>query len=121
MTPGEQQEALARLPPEQRKRIEQGLQKFRELPAEQQQVLRNLYSRLHQLPPGEQASVHKAIDRFSKLPPDRQEAVRGQMRALGSIATPDRPGFLRGQAMRRSFSRKELGLMHDMLPLLPPA
>jgi hypothetical protein len=121
MTPEEQQEALARLPPAQRQRIEQGLQKFNELPSEQRQVLRNLYSRLHQLPPAEQASVHKAIDRFSKLTPDRQEAIRVQMRALGSVATLDRAGVIRGQGMRRSFSRKEVGIMYDMLPLLPPA
>ncbi|HTW66979.1 MAG TPA: DUF3106 domain-containing protein [Bryobacteraceae bacterium] len=119
MAPEEQQRSLARLPAAQRKRIVQQLQKFNQLPPEQRQALNNLYSRLHQLPPRRQQTVHDAIDRFSKLPMDRQQAIRSQLRALAPLSAEDRAARLANQDFRHSFSRREQGIVRDMLPLLP--
>jgi Protein of unknown function (DUF3106) len=118
MPPEEQHRALARLPADQRKRMEERLRKFNELPPEQRQALNNLYSRLHELPPRQQESVHDAIDRFSKLPMDRQQAIRDRLRALAPLSEQDRKAQLKGEDFRRGFSRKEQGIVRDMLPLL---
>jgi hypothetical protein len=119
MSPEEQQQALARLPAAQRQRIEQRLREFNQLPAEQRQRLRNLYSRLHQLPARQQESVRKAIDRFSKQSPDRQEAIRDQLRSLAALPRQERAARLTSDDFRRDLSRKEQGIVRDMLPLLP--
>lgn len=117
MSPEEQQQALARLPADQRKRVEDQLRKFNQLPPEQRQALNNLYSRLHQLPERQQESVHKAIDRFSKLPMERQQVVREQLRSFAALPGQDRAAHLRSQAFKQGLSRKEQGIVRDMLPL----
>jgi Protein of unknown function (DUF3106) len=119
MSPEQQQQALARLPEAQRKRLEQRLRQFNLLPFEQRQMLRNLYSRLHQLPPRQQETVHKAIDRFSKQPGDSQQVLRDELRLLSALPEQDRVARVASQDFRQGLTRKELGILRDMLPLLP--
>jgi len=120
MSPEEQKQALSRLPPAQRQRLEQRLRQFNELPPEQRQALSSLYGRLHQLPAQQQESVRKAIDRFSMLPPDRQQAIRDRLRSLAELPARDRTAQLTSGGFRRDLSRKEQGMVRDMLPLLIP-
>src|ERR1700682_1137691 len=49
MSPQERQKAMDRMPPAQRQKLEQRLQKFNELPADQQRTLKTMYNRLHEL------------------------------------------------------------------------
>lgn len=121
MPPEQQRRELARLPAAQRKRIEDQLRKFNQLPPEQRQTLNNLYSRLHQLPAYEQESVHHAIDRFSKLSMDRQRAIRGELRGLAPLSEQDRAARLKSGDFKHTFSRREQGIVRDMVPLLPDA
>ncbi len=119
MSPEQQQRALERLPPGQRQKLQERLQRFNQLPPEQQRTLRNLYNRLHQLPANQQESVRKAIDRFSKQAPDRQQAVRDELRAIAALPEHDRKTRMASPEFRNQFSRREQGIVKDMLPLLP--
>jgi phage-related protein len=115
----QQQQALAQLPSDQRKRVEEQLRKFNQRSPEERQALNNLYSRLHQLPEAQQETVHRAVDRFSKLPADRQQAVREQLHAFSALSSADRAARLRTALLKQSLSRKERGILRDMLPLFP--
>jgi len=119
LSPEEQKQILARLPTEQRRRLEERLRQFKQLPFEQRQMLRNLYSRLHQLAPGQQETVHKAIDRFSKQPAESQQAIRDEVRLLSALPELDRASRVASKDFRQGLTRKEQGIVRDMLPLLP--
>jgi hypothetical protein len=119
MPPEQQRRALDRLPPGQRQKLQERLQRFKQLPPAQQATLRNLYNRLHQLPASQQESVRKAINRFSGQSPDRQQAMRDELRSLATLPEQARAQRLASQEFRQSFSRREQGIVRDMLPLLP--
>jgi hypothetical protein len=119
LSPEEQQQKLARLPADQRRRLEERLRQFNRLPFEQRQMLRNLYSRLHQLAPGQQATVHKAIDRFSKQPAESQQAIRDELRLLSALPEQERAARVTSRDFRQGLTRKEQGIVRDMMPLLP--
>jgi hypothetical protein len=119
MSPEQQQRALDRLPPGQRKKLQERLQQFNRLPAEQRQTLRNLYNRLHELPANQQESVRKAINRFSEQAPDRQQAMRDELRSMAARPEQEREARLASGEFRDRFSRREQGIVRDMLPVLP--
>jgi len=119
MPPEQQQRALNRLPPSERQKLQQRLQRFQQLPRAQQATLRNLYNRLHQLPASQQESVRKAINRFSGQSPDRQQAMRDELRSLAMLPEQARAQRITSQEFRQTFSRREQGIVRDMLPLLP--
>ncbi len=119
LSPEEQQQALARLPAEKRKRLEERLKQFNQLPFEQRQMLRSLYGRLHQLPPDRQDAVHKAVDRFSRLPGESQQMIRDELRLLSGLPEQDRVSRLGSRDFQQGLTRKEQAIVRDMLPLLP--
>jgi hypothetical protein len=119
MSPEEQQKALDRLPPEERQKVRQQLQRFKALPPEQQQALRNLYTRLHQLPPERKETVRRAVVRFSEQPPDRRQAIRNEFLNLANLLEPQRQTRMASAEFRATFNRKEQGIIRDMAPLLP--
>ena len=119
MPPEQQHRALNRLPPGQRQKLQERLQRFHQLPSAQQATLRNLYNRLHQLPASQQESVRKAIQRFSGQSPDRQQAMRDELRSLAMPQEQARRQRIASPEFRQSFSRREQGIVRDMIPLLP--
>jgi phage-related protein len=120
MSPAEQQKALDRLPPEQRKRFQERLQKFNQLPPGQQQTLRNMYDRLHQLPPERQQVVRKSLNQFSQQPPDRRQAMRQELKSLAPLDAEERAARMSSPEFREKFSGKEQGIIRDMADLVPP-
>jgi len=119
MSPEQQQRALESLPPGQRKKLQERLQRFNQLPREQQQTLRDLYNRLHQLPLNQQETVRRAINRFSGQAADRQRAMRDELRSMAASQAKDREARMASQDFRNGFSRREQGIVRDMLPVLP--
>lgn len=118
MPPKQQQRSLDRLPPGQRQKLQQRIDKFNQLPAEQRQTLRNLYGRLHALPPERQNAVRNAINRFSEQPPERQQALRAELRRLAALPEQDRQSRMASREFKSQFSGKEQGILRDMSPLL---
>ena len=119
LSPDEQQKALNRLPPAQRQKLQERLQRFNALPPEQQQALKTLYNRLHQLPPQRQEAVRKAINKFAQAPADRQQAMRDELRSVAALQPENRQAHLNSPEFRSRFSKKEQDILHDMSALLP--
>jgi hypothetical protein len=120
MSPEQQQEALQRLPPAERKKLQQRIEKFNTLPPEQQRTLKNLYNRLHQLPADRQNAVRKAINKFTLQPVDRQEAIREELRGLAAKPAQERAARVASPEFRGRFNSQEREIVRDMSPLLPP-
>jgi Protein of unknown function (DUF3106) len=119
MPPDQQQKALNRLPPAQRRQLQERLQRFNALPPEQQQTLKTLYNRLHQLPPQRQEAVRKAINRFSQQAPDRQQALREELRNVAALPPQQRQAHMSSPDFRARFTKKEQDILRGMSPLLP--
>jgi len=120
MSPERQQQALDRLPPAERKKLQQRIEKFNQLPGEQQRALKNLYSRLHQLPPDRQNAVRKAMNKFGLQPVARQEAIREELRGMAPKPERERLARLASPEFRKKFSGQERDIVRDMSPLLSP-
>jgi phage-related protein len=119
MSPAEQQKALNRLPPEQRRKLEERLERFNQLPRGQQQTLRNMYDRLNQLPPERQQAVRKSLNQFSQQPPERRQAMRQELRSMAGLEAQDREARMASVEFREKFSEKEQRIVRDMSGLLP--
>jgi len=119
MSPQDRQKALDRMPPGQRKKLEERLQKFNELPAEQQRTLKTMYNRLHELPPGRQDAVRKSINQFSEQPEERRQVIRQELKGIGELPQQDRAARLKSPEFRSKFSGKEQNIIRDMSELLP--
>ena len=119
MSPAEQQKALDRLPPEQRQRLQQRLDRFNQLPPERQRALTDLYNRLHQLPPERQDAVRKSINNLSNQSPQRQQAIREQLRSMASMTPEERQAYISTPEFRGKFNKKEQEIVRDMSEVLP--
>jgi len=114
----QQQKALNRLPPAQRQKLQERLERFNALPPQQQQTLKTLYNRLHQLPAQRQEAVRKAINKFSQAPADRQQAMRDELRNVAALAPEQRQTHLNSPEFRSRFTKKEQDILRDMSPLV---
>jgi len=119
LPPEQQQQALSRLPPAQRQKLQERLRRFNALPPQQQQALKTLYNRLHQLPPQSQDTVRKAINKFSQAPAGRQQAMRDELRSVAALPSEERQAHLNSPDFRSRFTKKEQDILRDMSPLLP--
>jgi hypothetical protein len=119
MPPGEQQKALDRLAPAQRARLLERLQKFNQLPRDQQQALRSMYGRLNQLGPERQQVVRKSLNQFSQQPPERRQAMRQELKSLAPLDGEAREARMAAPEFREKFSEKEQGIIRNMSDLLP--
>jgi hypothetical protein len=119
MSPADRQKALNRLPPEQRRRLEEKLERFNQLPRGQQQTLRNMYDRLNQLPAERQQAVRRSLNQFSQQPPERRQAMRQELRSMAPLDAQEREGRMTSPEFRERFSEKEQRIVRDMSGLLP--
>jgi hypothetical protein len=119
MSPAERQKALDRLPPADRQRLQERLDRFNQLPPERQQALKNLYNRLHQLPPDRQNAVRQSINKFSQMPPERQQAIRGALTNMANMSPEDRKKHVSTPEFRQKFNKKEQEIVRDMAEVLP--
>ena len=119
MSPEQRQKALNRLPPEQRQKLQERLDRFNELPPERQQALKNLYNRLHALPSERQDAVRKSINKFSQQPPERQQAIREELRSMSGMSTEQRKAQVSSPEFRQKFNKKEQEIVRDMAEVLP--
>jgi hypothetical protein len=119
MSPAERQKALDRLPPDQRQKLQERLDRFNQLPPERQQALKNLYNRLHQLPPDRQNAVRQSINKFSQMPPERQQAIRGELTNMANMSPEDRKKHVSTPEFRQKFNKKEQEIVRDMSEVLP--
>jgi Protein of unknown function (DUF3106) len=119
MTPEQQKQALEKLPPDRRKKVEAQLAHLRSLPPEQQAMLRQTYSRLSELPPDRQQAVRKAFQKFGNQPAARQQSIRDELKQLGELSTAQRNERFNSQDFRKSYSHSEQQMVRDMANLLP--
>jgi hypothetical protein len=120
MAPAERDRVLSKLPPERRKKVEEGLQRFRQLPPSERENLGNRLERFGQLPPERQAAARRLFARFNLLPEDRKPLVGEEFQLLRQLEEADRRARLNRDEFRSRFTLAEQQLLHDFAKLLEP-
>ena len=114
MTPEERREALAKLPPERRRELQQKLQEFRNLPPEQKQQLGERYRAFSQLPPEQQNHARELFRQFNSLPEDRRPMVKQEYEQLRAMPESERNARMNSEAFRSRYSPAEQQMLHDL-------
>ena len=114
MAPEERRRALAKLPPERRRELQQKLQQFRSLPPEERQQLRERYQAFSQLPPQQQAHARELFRQFNSLPEDRRPIVRREYEQLRSMSGSERNNRMNSDAFRSHFNPSEQQMLQDL-------
>jgi len=115
MTPEQREKAMASLPPERRKKLQQQLKIYDQLtPAQKNQL-----DWFNHLPPARQEAFRKVYKKFVNEPPERQQTMREEMSRLSSLPIGERQTRLASPEVRERFNKNEqqiLGQMSDALP-----
>jgi hypothetical protein len=114
MTPEERGQALAKLPPERRRELQQKLQEFRNLPPEQKQQLGERYRAFSQLPPQQQNHARELFRQFNSLPEDRRPVVKQEYEQLRTMPESERNARMNSEAFRSRYSSSEQQMLRDL-------
>lgn len=114
MTPEERRSALAKLPPERRREIQQKLERFRSLPPEERQQLRERYQNFSRLTPVQQNHARELFRQFNSLPEDRRPLVRQEYEQLRSMAPPERQTRMNSAEFKSKFTSSEQQMLQDL-------
>jgi predicted Fe-S protein YdhL (DUF1289 family) len=90
MSPAERERQLARLPPEQARRIRERIRQYNQLPPREKQDLRERYQRFLQLPHAKQELIRSRIREFRQLSPERRQAVQRAFKQLRDLPEAQR-------------------------------
>jgi len=120
MTPEEREQALGKLPPAQRARIEQRIENFQKLPPAQQAKNLERLQRLNALPPQRQKEVRKSMADLNKLPQDRKASVNRELRNMTGMTADERAAYMNTDAFRSRYSPDEQRVVGDLAEILPP-
>jgi uncharacterized protein DUF3106 len=114
MTPEERRRALAKLPPERRREIQDKIERFRSLPPEERQRLRERYQTFQQLPPEQQAHARELFRQFNSLPEDRRPLVRQEYEQLRSMPENQRQARINNAEFNSKFTPAEQQMLRDL-------
>lgn len=109
MTPAERRQALDKLPPERRARIEQRLERTE--------------MRLQRMKPAERQNLRRRYESFQALPADRKQAVRQEIRQLRALSPEERKKRLQSPETKKRFNEDERRLLEEVSDpgISPPA
>ena len=119
MTPEERERALAKLPPERRRRLEERLRRWEELPPEERQRLRRRFETFQQLPPEQQARARRLYRQFQNLDGSRKPLIRSEFLRLREMDESQRRTRFASPEFRERYSRPERDLLEGLAELPP--
>lgn len=119
MTPEERATALAKLRPEQRERLEQGLDNFSKLPPDQQARTLSQYQKMEALTPEKREQVRESLTQYNNIPPPRKGVIRQEMIRLSTMSPEFRADYMSKPAFRRQYSEEEIRMMNDLNGIVP--
>lgn len=102
MPPEDREKALAKLPPQQRARMEQQIQHF------------------ENLPPAQRENQLRRLEAFQNLPQARRPVVRQEIEDLRALPRAVRIDRLSGEEFKQSFSPEEQKYIREAFPRLAP-
>jgi hypothetical protein len=83
-------QGLGSLTPEERRRIQENVQRWQQLSPEEQTRLRQQMDRWKQLPPQDRERVQKNYERWQQMPPEQREQLRERLRNFREMPPEER-------------------------------
>ena len=114
MPPAERQRALAKLPPERRRLIQERIRQYQQLSPEERQMLRQRYDRFSELPADKQNQARALFRQFRALPEDRRRAMQRELQQLRSMPEADREKRMASEDFRNRFAPSEKLMLQDL-------
>lgn len=111
MTPEEREEALAKMSPEQRKKLQEKVAKYRQLSPERRAQL----EAFEKLPPPRKEAIRGAYQQFKQFAPERQTAVRTEVRQIRSLPEPERSTRINSPEFRNRFNKQEQDVVRELV------
>jgi hypothetical protein len=118
MTMEERNRALAKLPPDRRKAVEQRLEKYNTLPAPMKDRLREEYNTFQQLSPEKQEQVRGLFKQFNDIPEDRRKEVRRELYRLRNMPADRRSRRMASEKYKGEYSDSERQMLDNLVGLL---
>ena len=115
MSPEQRHKALEKLPPARRQAIEQRLSQYSRLSPDE----KARFDKFRDLPPERQDAVRQAIGSLTNLPPERQQAVRQELRHLRGLSDGDRETHLKSTEFRERLDSGEQKLIQELRDVVP--
>jgi uncharacterized protein YktA (UPF0223 family) len=120
LTPSERREAMDKLPPERRKRMERRLEAWANTPPEERRRLGGSYARFREMTPEKQQEVRQLFRHFSEtFAPDRRPKAQNAIRRLKRADPEERKRLLGSDRFQQEFSEDERKLIEQMANDLP--
>ena len=116
MPPAERDKALAKLPPGQRNKIQQQLNRYNNLTPQQ----RGQLQKFNQLPPEKQNQARRLFRQFNEFPEERQGVLKQEFESLRAMPEADRQSRLNSDEFRGKYNPKEQKVLGGLSGLLSP-
>jgi Protein of unknown function (DUF3106) len=120
MTPQQRDRALAKLPPERRRKIEEQLDRYQSLSPEQRDQLRFRAELFNRLPPERQDIARRLFRQFNQLPADRQALLRDEFNSLRAMPEADRRARVQSDDFSSRYNNREQMFLRQFSRLLSP-
>jgi hypothetical protein len=114
MSPEEQQKFLAKFPPDKRKKVEERLNHYKNLPLEE----RSRPQTFSQLPPEKQNQARRAWAQYGRLPKDRQPMLRDEFENLRTMPKAGRSARINSDEFRNKYNANEQSILRDFSSVL---
>jgi hypothetical protein len=119
MTPEERERALGNLPPNQRARIIDQLERFQALGPAEQARLRQQAVLISRYPRERQAEIRESLRQFNQLDQNRRRIMAREMQALALLPPIERRTLMSSDSFINRFSISERKIMSDLADILP--
>jgi len=116
MTPAERDKALAKLPPGQRDKIQQQLNRYNNLTPQQ----RGQLQKFNQLPPEKQNLARRLFSQYNEFPKERQGTLIQEYENLRTMPEADRKTRLNSDEFRGKYDAREQKFLGGLSDLLSP-
>ena len=116
MTPEERDKALAKLPPGQRDKIQQQLNRYNNLTPQQRRQLQ----KFNQLPPEKQNQARRLFSQYNEFPRARQGVLIQEYENLRAMPEVDRKARLASDEFRGKYDAHEQKFLGGLSDLLSP-
>src|SRR5260370_8522497 len=116
MSPEQRQKALAKLPPDRQKAIQERLAQYDKMTPEQRKALHQSLQNWNNLPPERQAAVRRL---YNRVPPERRQAISQEFQTLRSMPEAARRARLNSDEFRSKYSVQERQTLQDLSKVLP--
>ncbi|HYO83764.1 MAG TPA: DUF3106 domain-containing protein [Bryobacteraceae bacterium] len=118
MTEEQRDRFLGRLPADRRARLEERLQKYRELPEAERLRLQAEYDAFRQLPPERQEEMRTLFRSFGDRDEHQRRRLRRELVRLRKIPATQRAQRMQSDDFRREFSEEERSFLSRLTELL---